>query len=58
MVNIGRSIRERRKQLKLTQERLAKMAGISRVQVSNIERNITNPKYQTIMRIFKVLNMM
>jgi transcriptional regulator with XRE-family HTH domain len=58
MENIGRNIREKRKQLKLSQERLAKLAGISRVQVSNIERNVANPKYHTIIRIFKVLNML
>jgi transcriptional regulator with XRE-family HTH domain len=58
MVNIGRSIKERRKMLKLSQKELAKMAGLSRVQISNIERNVSNPKYFTVMKIFKVLNMM
>jgi transcriptional regulator with XRE-family HTH domain len=57
MVNIGRNIRERRKQLKLTQKKLAQMAGLSRVQISNIERNVANPKYKTVLRILKVLNM-
>ncbi|MDE2106510.1 MAG: helix-turn-helix transcriptional regulator [Patescibacteria group bacterium] len=48
---IGPTIRALRERAGLTQEQLAKRAGINRVSLANIERNAANPQFQTIAKI-------
>jgi transcriptional regulator with XRE-family HTH domain len=46
---MGKKVRDRRIELKMTQSELAKKVGISRVQISNIERGINkNVRLATI----------
>ena len=48
---IGKRIRKRRKQLKLTQEKVAECVEISNQHLSNIERAISIPSTEVIMRL-------
>ena len=42
--------------MNLSQEELAKMAGISRTTLSSIERGISNPDGKTTAKLVKALN--
>ena len=48
-------IKKRRQALKLSQEYLARKAGVTRVLISQIERNHHSPSYDTVDRIFTIL---
>ena len=52
---IGDEIRKERLRARMSQERLAEIAGIHRTYVSLIERNINNPTMRTLMRISRAL---
>lgn len=52
----GEKIREIRKLQKISQDRLAMLAGISVLSIKNIERGIGNPSLKTILKINDVLN--
>lgn len=55
---MGERVRKRRKELKMSQAELAKKAGISRVQVSNIERGIhKNIRLTTIRALSSALEL-
>jgi transcriptional regulator with XRE-family HTH domain len=55
-VHIGRSLRAKREEKFLTQERLAEAARISQKQISQIERNEVEPRFSTILRLAEVLS--
>lgn len=48
---IGSRIRKRRNKLKLTQEKVAERVGISPQHMSNIERAISIPSTEVVMRL-------
>ena len=50
-------IKERRRQLKLNQQDLAEMAGISLATVKDIERGAGNPSWSTVEKICEVLGL-
>lgn len=52
---IGNKIKERREELKLTQEELGKMIGIGKTAVSNYEQNISSPKASVLILLFSAL---
>lgn len=54
---IGKSIKERRKTLRVTQHELAKLANISVNTLYKIEREQTNPTLETLTKIADVLGM-
>jgi transcriptional regulator with XRE-family HTH domain len=54
-VRIGRSIREQRVKRFITQEQLARMAGISLRQVVRIEKNEVEPHFSTILKLAEAL---
>ncbi len=54
---IGKSIKERRKGLRVTQTQLAELAGISVNTLYKIERGQTNPTLDTLTKIANVLGM-
>lgn len=54
---IGITIKERRKFLKITQENLADIAGISERTLRDIEKGITNPELESLMSICEVLGL-
>ena len=57
MKNIGIQIRERRKYLKITQQELADLAGISINTVVAAERGQGDPKISTYLAICNVLGL-
>ena len=48
--------KEYRENLKLTQEELAKKAGLSLVTIKRIEEGKGNPKITSIKKVIKILN--
>lgn len=52
----GRRLRQLRLQRKLTQERLAEGAGVSVDLISNIERGINAPSFETLERLAESLH--
>lgn len=52
---IGKKIKQRREELGLSQEQLAKMIGVSKSAVSNYEVNISSPKETVLFKLFDAL---
>ena len=57
LVNIGAIIRQRRKQLKITQPHLAELAGVNVNTVYKLERNEANATLKVLSKITDVLGM-
>lgn len=56
-MTLGKNIKRFREEREISQTALAENAGISRVQLGQIERNIkTNPGIQTVKRIAEILD--
>ncbi len=54
---IGRRIKERRKIISMTQNKLADYTGLSVVTLSQIESGKANPSFDTLSEIFHFLNL-
>ena len=54
MLNIGGRIAQRRKQLNLSQDELAKKVGVSRTIIGNYERNTNTPSIEVLLKLTKV----
>ena len=52
---LGDLIRKTRKDRNLTQEELGKLIGVQKAQISKLERNASNIRIETIIRIFDAL---
>ena len=57
MEQIGTIIKSRRKELGITQQELADLAGVGINSLLSIERGKGNPSLQTLMRILDVLGL-
>ena len=55
IMKIGRSVKQQRVKAFMTQEQLAKVAGISLRQLVRIERNEVEPRFSTILKLGKAL---
>ena len=53
---IGYAIKQARKDRNLTQEQLGKLVGVQKAQISRIENNLTDARFETILKVFKALN--
>ncbi len=53
---IGEAIKQARKERHLTQEELGRLVGVKKAQISKIENSLTDPRFETIMKVFKALN--
>ncbi len=53
---LGEAIKMLRKEKDLTQEELGKLVGVQKAQISKIENNLNNAQFDTIMKVFKVLD--
>ncbi len=53
---IGYAIKQARKERNLTQEQLGKLVGVQKAQISKIENNLTDARFETILKVFKALN--
>jgi len=52
---LGQMIRTTRKERKLTQEKLGKMIGVNKSQISKLENNANSARIETIIKVFKAL---
>jgi transcriptional regulator with XRE-family HTH domain len=53
--SVGRHIRERREEAGLTQAALASMLGVTRAQISNLERGVSSPSYKLLLGLKSAL---
>jgi transcriptional regulator with XRE-family HTH domain len=53
---LGHAIREARVHYKLTQEQLGKMIGVKKAQISKLENNFTNARFNTVIKVFNALH--
>ena len=53
---IGMAIKQARKERKLTQAQLGKLVGVQKAQISKIENNLTDARFETILKVFRALN--
>ena len=53
---IGQAIKQARKERKLTQAQLGKLVGVQKAQISKIENNLTDARFETILKVFRALN--
>jgi transcriptional regulator with XRE-family HTH domain len=56
VVKIGRNLRRLREDRLLTQEELGEVAEVSRDQVSRIERDEVDPRFSTIRKLARALD--
>jgi len=54
---IGTALKERRKFLKITQENLADISEISERTLRDIEKGLTNPELESLMKLCEVLGL-
>lgn len=57
MNNIGQTIKERRKELGITQNTLALLAQVGKNTIVSIERGSKSPSLETLMKVVDVLGM-
>jgi HTH-type transcriptional regulator / antitoxin HipB len=53
---LGNAIREARLHHNLTQEQLGKLVGVQKAQISKLENNFTNSRFDTVIKVFNALN--
>ena len=53
---LGYAIKEARLYHNLTQEQLGKLIGVQKAQISKLENNFTNARFDTVIKAFKALN--
>src|ERR1700709_1801227 len=53
---LGYAIKEARLYHDLTQEQLGKLIGVQKAQISKLENNFTNARFDTVMKVFNALH--
>lgn len=53
---IGIAVKQARKERNLTQAQLGKLVGVQKAQISKIENNLTDARFETILKVFRALN--
>lgn len=53
---LGEAIKQTRRKRKLTQGELGKLIGVQKSQISKLENNLTNARFDTIIKVFDALN--
>jgi DNA-binding XRE family transcriptional regulator len=53
---IGLAIKQARKERKLTQAQLGELVGVQKAQISKIENNLNDARFDTILKVFRALN--
>jgi HTH-type transcriptional regulator / antitoxin HipB len=49
---LGNAIKEARLHHNLTQEQLGKLVGVQKAQISKLENNFTNARFDTVIKVF------
>jgi DNA-binding XRE family transcriptional regulator len=53
---LGKAIKKARKERKLTQKELGQLVGVKKAQISKVENSFTDARFETIIKVFKALN--
>ena len=53
---LGEAIKQARKERNLTQEQLGLLVGVKKSQISKLENSLTDARFETIIKVFKALN--
>ena len=53
---LGQTIKRIREEKHLTQAQLGELVGVKKAQISKIENNLTDARFDTILKVFKALN--
>lgn len=53
---LGQAIKQARRKRKLTQSALGKLVGVQKSQISKLENNLTNARFDTIIKVFDALH--
>jgi DNA-binding XRE family transcriptional regulator len=53
---LGEAIKQARQQQNLTQEQLGRLVGVQKAQISKLENNVTNVRFDTILKVFNALH--
>ncbi|MEI6820486.1 MAG: helix-turn-helix transcriptional regulator [Bacteroidota bacterium] len=53
---LAETIKQIRKEKNMTQEQLGELVGVKKAQISKIEHSLTNARFETILKIFRALN--
>ena len=53
---LGEAIRQARLARNLTQEELGQLVGVQKAQISKLENSLTDARFETILKVFKALN--
>lgn len=53
---LGYAIKEARLHHNLTQEELGKLVGVQKAQISKLENNFTNARFDTVLKVFNALH--
>jgi DNA-binding XRE family transcriptional regulator len=52
---LGQTIKNIRKERRLTQSELGKLVGVQKSQISKVENNLTDARFETILKVFNAL---
>ncbi len=53
---LGQTIKQIREDKHLTQTQLGELIGVKKAQISKIENNLTDARFETILKVFRALN--
>ncbi|MGD2035165.1 MAG: helix-turn-helix transcriptional regulator [Bacteroidales bacterium] len=53
---LGQTIKRIREEKHLTQAQLGELVGVKKAQISKIENNLTDARFDTILKVFRALN--
>jgi len=53
---LGQTIKQIREEKHLTQAQLGELIGVKKAQISKIENNLTDARFETILKVFRALN--
>lgn len=53
---LGHKIKELRQERQLTQAQLGELVGVKKAQISKIENNLTDARFETILKVFRALD--
>jgi transcriptional regulator with XRE-family HTH domain len=53
---LGQTIKNIRKKRHLTQSELGELVGVQKAQISKVENNLTDARFETILKVFHALD--
>jgi len=53
---LGQTIKKIREEKNMTQAQLGALIGVKKAQISKIENNLTDARFETILKVFRALN--